>query len=360
MGFLSSIKRLLFAQKSLAKSAAEKTADYAMEKGSELTDKAKDVVEDAGGSIMDKTSGLRDAVMNKAEDLMEKGKDLAEDAIEKGKEFAAEASDMAETAIEKGKEFAEDATDMAETAIEKGKDFAGDISDKISNNEVVKKATNVSETVGDKVLTAGETVVGTAKSVSESVGEKVLDAGESVMEKAASISEDVGSVVLDKGADVMDRAKDLSEDLGHKVMDVADDVVARAKDFAGDMSEKLDETYEKAKQMEAEEALKPKKDFADDTLDAEGSLLDDTDDFFSKADKYAGGEYDAFSEGKITIKDNDGLELKASDKPSKPTLDYDSATDAAIDTGKKAAGFEDLDGDGNELIDDAIVADEEE
>lgn len=342
MGFLSSIKRLLFAQKSVAKSAAEKTADYAMEKGTELTDRAKDIVEDTSGSIMEKTSGLRDAVMSKAENLMEKGKDFAEDVIEKGKDFA------------------EDASDIAESALEKGKDFAGDISDKISDSEVVKKAANVSETVGDKVLTAGESVVESAKSVSESVGNKVLDAGESVMEKAASISEDVGSVVLDKGADVMDRAKDLSQEVGHNVMDVADDVVARAKDFAGDMSEKLDATIEKAQRMEAEEALKPKKDFADDTLDADRSLLEDSDDFFSKADKFASGDYGAFSEGKITIKDNDGLELKASDKPSKPTLDYDAATDAAIDSGKKAAGFEDLDGDGNELIDDAIVTDEEE
>lgn len=341
MGFLSSIKRLLFAQKSVAKSAAEKTADYAMEKGGELTDKAKDIVEDTGSSIVEKTSGLRDAVMNKAGDIMEKGKDFAEDAIEMGKDFAA------------------DASDMAESAIEKGKDLAGDLSDKIGEMEVAKKAANVSESVGDKVLTAGESVVGSAKSISESVGSKVLDAGESVVEKAASISEDVGSVVLEKGADVMDRAQDLSEQVGHKVMDVADDVVARAKDFAGDMGEKLDETYEKAKQMEAEEALKPKKDFADDTLDAEGSLLDDTDDFFSKADKFASGEYDAFSEGKITIKSNDGVELKASDKPSKPSLDYDAATDAALDSGAKAAGFEDLDGDGNELIDDAIVSDED-
>jgi len=288
---------------------------------------------------MEKTSGLRDAVMSKAEDLVEKGKDFAEDAIEKSKDFAA------------------DASDMAENVFEKGKDIAGDLSDKIGDNEVVKKAADVSESVGDKVLTAGESVVGGAKSISESVGSKVLDAGDKVMDKAASLSEDVGSVVLDKGADVMDRAKDLSEKIGHKALDVADDVVARAKDFAGDMGDKLDETYEKAKQMEAEEALKPKKDFADDTLDADGSLLDDTDDFFSKADKFASGEYDAFSEGKITIKDTDGLELKASDTPSKPTLDYDAATDAAIDSGAKAAGFDDLDGDGNELIDDAIISD---
>ena len=340
MGFFSSIKRLLFAQKSVAKSAAEKTADYAMEKGSELTDKAKDIVEETGGSIMEKTSGLRDAVMSKAGDLVEKGKDLAEDAIEKGKEFAA------------------DASEMAEGAIEKGKDIASDLSDKISDNEVVKKAADVSESVGDKVLTAGEAVVGGAMNVSESVGEKVLGAGEKVLDKAANLSEDVGSVVLDKGGDVLDRAKDLSEQIGHKALDVADDVVAKAKDFAGDMSEKLDATIEKAQKMEAEEALKPKKEFADDTLDAEGSLLEDTDDFFSKADKFASGEYDAFSEGKITIKDTEGLELRASDEPSKPTLDYDAAIDATIDSTSKAAGFEDLDGDGNELIDDAIISEE--
>lgn len=342
MGFLSSIKRLLFAQKSVAKSAVEKTTDYAMEKGGEFTDKAKDIVEDAGGSIMEKTSGLRDAVMSKAEELAEKGKDLAEDAIEKGKEFA------------------EDASDMAESAIEKGKDLASDLSDKIGDNEVVKKAADVSESVGDKVLSAGENVVGNAKSISESVGEKVIDAGEKALDKAANLSEDVGAVVLDKGADVLDRAKDLSEEVGHKAMDVAEDVVAKAKEFAGDMSEKIDETYEKAKQMEAEEALNPKKDFAEDTLDADGSLLDGTDDFFSKADKFASGDYGTFSEGKITIQDNDGIELKASDTPSKPSLDYNAATDAAIDKGGKAAGFEDLDGDGNELIDDAIFLDDED
>lgn len=351
MGFLSSIKRLLFVKKSVTKSAAEKTADYAKEKGGELTNKAKDIVEDTGDSIMEKTSGLRDAVMSKAEDLAEMGRDLAEDAVEKSKEFAADASDMAESALEKGK-------DMAQSAIEKGKNIAGDISDKIEGSEVVKKTADVSESVGDKVLIVGETLVGGAKTVSESVGEKVLDTGEKVMDKAASNLEDVGSVVLDKGAYVMDRAKDLSEQVGHKALDAAEDLVAKAKEFAGDMSEKLDQTIENAQKMEAEEALKSKKDFADETLDAEGSLLEDTDDFFSKADKYASGEYDAFAEGKITIKDTDGIVLKASDTPSKPSLDYDAATDAAIESDSKAAGFQDLDGDGNELIDNAIISDE--
>ena len=60
--------------------------------------------------------------------------------------------------------------------------------------------------------------------------------------------------------------------------------------------------------------------------------MEGKDDFFAKASQYADGDYDAFSEGKITVTDN------TSDKqPS------------------KTAGQDDHDGDGNELIDDAII-----
>ena len=84
----------------------------------------------------------------------------------------------------------------------------------------------------------------------------------------------------------------------------------------------------------AEEA-KPKKEFADETLTTGDSLLKDTDDFFSKADKFAAGDYDSFSEGKITIQDK-----KVETTPKE------------VD---KATNFDDLDGDGNEIIDDAII-----
>ncbi|MBK8370992.1 MAG: hypothetical protein IPL20_06375 [Saprospiraceae bacterium] len=56
--------------------------------------------------------------------------------------------------------------------------------------------------------------------------------------------------------------------------------------------------------MEAEEAMQPKKEFADETLDAGGSLLDNKDDFFNKASQYADGHYDAFSEGKVVVNTN--------------------------------------------------------
>lgn len=361
MGFLSSIKRLLFAQKSVAKSAADKSVDYAKEKTGEIVDKTTELAEDAGATLMEKTSGLRDAVMNTAEDLMEKGKDLAEDAseyagdmLDKGKEMASDAydkitdNDAVDAAkgatLDAGKAVAAGGASMmdkakstAEAALDKTKEVASDAYDALAENELVQKA--------------GE--------VSESVGDKVLDAGEAFMEKAKSVSESVGEKVLDKGGDLADKAKSISETVGEKVLDAKDDLVERAKEFAGDMGEKLDATIEKAQKMEAEEAAKPKREFAEDTIDAGDSLLDGTDDFFAKADKFASGDYDAFSEGKITIKDESGIEIKADQNPSKPTLDFDSATTKAANEAGKAAGFNDLDGDGNELIDDAIISDDE-
>ncbi|MCB0644697.1 MAG: hypothetical protein KDC44_23795, partial [Phaeodactylibacter sp.] len=68
------------------------------------------------------------------------------------------------------------------------------------------------------------------------------------------------------------------------------------------------------------------------------SPLDGTDDFFAKAARFADGDYHNSGkpkpEGEIT--------LSESDAPEEPL---------AIDN-RKAAGFEDADGDGNEIVDD--------
>lgn len=248
MGFLSEIKKLLFASKSVAKHQGEKGIEYGMEKGAEIASKGKDVLSDVGGEIMDKTSGLRDAVLDKSGDTLGSLKDTAGDALGSLKDTASGAYDS------------------------------------LADNELVNKA-------GD-------------------------------------FAEDVGGKVMETGGELLDKAGDLKDNLVEKAGEL--------KDMA---SEKLDETYEKAKAFEAEEALKPKGEFAEETLTAGGSLLDGTDDFFSKADKFAEGDYGAFSEGKTTISKPDNLEL-----PEKPAV--------------VAAGFEDLDGDGNEIIDDAQIVED--
>ncbi len=189
--------------------------------------------------------------------------------------------------------------------------------DALAETEIVKKAASVSETVGDKVLDTGEAFMDKAKSVSESVGEKVLD----------------------KGSDALDGAASISESIGDKVLDVKDDLIAKAKEATADLGTKLDETIAKAEKMAAEEAANPTPKYAEDTLDTGDSLLDGTDDFFSKAERFADGDHGAFSEGKIEINEN------VTATPAKEI--------------RKAAGFTDHDGDGNEMIDDAIISEEE-
>lgn len=259
MGFLSEIKKLLFASKSVAKHQGEKGIEYGMEKGAELASKGKDVLSDVGGDIIDKTSGLRDAVIEKSGDTLGSLKDTAGDALGGLKDTAGDAFGGL-------------------------KDAASDTYDSLADNELVNKAGDFAEGVGEKVIATG--------------------------------------------GDLLDKAGD-----------VKDSLVEKAKEVSDQMSEKLDETYEKAKAFEAEEALKPKGEFAEETLTAGGSLLDGTDDFFSKADKFADGDYGAFSEGKTTISKPENIDIT----PKEPI---------------KAAGFIDADGDGDEIIDDAQIVED--
>jgi ElaB/YqjD/DUF883 family membrane-anchored ribosome-binding protein len=76
MGFLSSLKRLLFTTESVAKSAAEKAVDYTTEKASDIANAAKDSV----GEMVDKTAGLRQAVVEKASAAIDKVEAVAETA----------------------------------------------------------------------------------------------------------------------------------------------------------------------------------------------------------------------------------------------------------------------------------------
>ena len=245
MGLMKDLKNIFFGASSVTKHVAEKAGDFMKDEGAEMLEKTKNIVTDAGETLMDKTSGLKDSV------------------------------------LEKGTGW-----------VENSKTSLDDIGDKLNSSPMVNKMKDITEDVGEKVMTKGDELLDKGMTVSEQVGEKVLDAKDKFMDKA---------------------------------MDV--------KDKLGD---KLDETMDKADKWAEEEKLNPKKDFADDTLDASGSLLEGTDDFFSKADKFADGEYDTFSEGKISIQEG------VVEKPS-------------FEDGKPALGFEDLDGDGNELIDDAII-----
>ncbi len=285
MGFLSGLKKLFFAGESVVKSASEKAGDIIVDQGSELLNKGKDLSESIGGTVMDKTSGLKDAILDGSDSILESGKQI----------------------------------------IDKGVNT-------VTNNETLNKGLNSMEDIGKTIMDKGSEGLSKLSDVAEDVGGLIKEKGSETLDKFGDLSEKVGSQILDKGGD-------LSEKIGSKVMDAKELMVDKAQEVGGQMKQKFDETMEKAEALAAEEKLNPKKEFADDTLDASGSLLEGTDDFFSKASKYAEGDYDAMSEGKVII-----------DEPSKAIPQKDVSP---------AAGFEDHDGDGNELIDDAIISEEE-
>ena len=248
------------------------------------------------------------------------------------------ASSVAKSASSHAEEFIKE---EGSEILEKAKDFSAKSADTISQktsglkDSILENSKELMEKAKDKVEElADNPVVEKMGEVSEKVGEKILDTGSELMEKAADVSESVGKKVIEKGGEALEKSKDLSENVGEKILDIKDDIVDKAKEVANKAGEKLNETMDKAEAWAEAEKLKPQKEFADETLTTGDSLLQDTDDFFSKADKFAKGEYDSFSEGKITIE-------PAKELPQKPV--------------EKATGFKDLDGDGNEIIDDAII-----
>ena len=260
--------------------------------------------------------GAESVTKSAANKAVDKSKELATDGIDKVQDVA----ETTGTVIKEKTAGLRDAIfEKSADTIESTKEAIGDTVDQIKESEVVQKTADFTENVGDKIL----------------------DAGEATFEKVKDVTEDVGEVVMDKGGEIADKAKDIAENVGDKIMDVKDDLVEKAKEITQGLGDKLDETIEKAQEMERMEAAQPKSEFASEPIDTEDSLLDGTDDFFAKADRYASGDYGAFSEGKTTINTPDDTGI--SSKP--PSI---------------AAGFEDLDGDGNEVVDDAIIIESEE
>lgn len=369
MSFLSSLKKLFFTTESVAKSAVDKAVDYTKEKAVDLVEVAKETATDIG----EKTSGLREAVIEKANVALDKVEAVTEKVVEK-------AGDVAESAWEKTKDIAENVADVAgkaaskvediaESSWEKAKDVASDAGSKTayvvskssenvdvvthkdgeslsSDNDYVESAyINVADPAKSGTETVGEKIAGLFENAKEAASEAVDKISDSeLVKKAGAVAENVGTKVMETGSAALDKASEISENIGAKVLDASDhawdkigtakDAIAeKAKEVAGDISQKFDDTVKKAETFLAEEDAKPKKDFADETLTTGPDLLAGKDDFFAKASQYADGNYDAFSEGKISITDQNKTGKQAS----------------------KAAGQDDTDGDGNELIDDAII-----
>lgn len=204
--------------------------------------------------------------------------------------------------------------DKAEDLWEQSKDLSADVVESVRNNDITKQ-------VSDKFDDIKEDL-----------------SNNEMVKKAATFTENIGSEVMQKGSVLLSKAGDVAEDLGSKANDLKDKLVDRAEEIKEDVTKKVDKMVADEKIAEAIDESKIEGGFAKETLNTGDSLLKGTDDFFSRASKYADGEHDAFNKGKMDI-------TQGISEPKTPAI---------------AAGFTDLDGDGNELIDDALVIEEEE
>lgn len=236
------------------------------------------------------------------------------------------AKSAAEKTSEYGKEKASEFIDSAGNVI-------GDLSDKTTGlrDSVLDKAGDYKDKGFEKLSDIGESLssnetIQNLGDTAEKIGDKVLNVGEDVYEKLENV-----------GGDAFEKAKDLSETLGEKVMEGGSILADKAKEVGAEAKDKFDDLVEKA-QIDAEiEKNTPKKEFADTPIDLEDSLLDDTDDFFSKAAKYADGDYSGKGKAEPEMK------IEQLEAPKEQI---------------RAAGFTDLDGDGDEIIDDAIIVED--
>jgi hypothetical protein len=341
MGMINDLKKLLFGAAAVGKSATGKIVEEGKAKGAEFLEHSETALHQA----KEKTSEL-------LENTLEKAKALSENVAEKTGAFIHHTAEKAEELFEKSpqeKAVAKEMPPAAETPIapetlanqpvepvgaqaQQPLDFSSlDHPDEPESTHTEKSAV---EKIGGKVMESALEAGAKVEKAAEEIGHKVLDAGEIAMEKFKETAEQVGGKVLEKGGEILERAKEFGEHLLHK----AEEMSRKAEqEAAAEGPGKLDELIRKAREMgdKIEEKAKDKdRHFTDIVRENKSSTLDQKDDFFSKAKKFADGDYGAVR--------------------SKPEIGKDPNFKPGQKTGK-THGFDDQDGDGEDLIDDAIV-----
>lgn len=254
------------------------------------------------------------------------------------------AKSAGEKVIAESKEIAHDlkseAKDAWERAKEKGNEILDDVSDKInltkdSTDEEFEALTNKTDQISHQ-----KSSTESPRDSNEQRSNTALDSDRENRSKPNQSSGDKLKVDFrELSSNIGDQLADSAETVGRKVHEIADKVSEKASLAADKINEKLDELNEKAERMKAEEEMNESgSDFADTRHDQNELLtrsnLEKEGSFFDKAEKF--------------LKDAEERESRVI-KPADTTANSPK---------KKAYGFEDLDGDGNEIVDDAIIDDD--
>lgn len=201
-----------------------------------------------------------------------------------------------------------------------------------TGEDLMHRAGDLAEKTGNKILEQGKRV----EEGIEEIGEKVLSAGEQVAEKAGQLAEKVGEEIMEKGGAILDKAKELLKETSDRVGQKAGQLVDKAQEEAArhDLEEEARKAEERARtarfQRESPEGKSHLEALDESLLEGKGKAG-----FFEKADEFAKGNY---HHGELTVQPGE-----ATDKPKGTGPTY---------------GFEDRDGDGDDIIDDAEVIDD--
>jgi ElaB/YqjD/DUF883 family membrane-anchored ribosome-binding protein len=337
MGFLNDMKKLLFGASAVTKSAADKVVEGAKDASEDLRNKAEDLFDDAMSAV----EKVGSTVIDKAKDLTGMQDKAVEEPIETpvSTPTPVESAPSTPPPADLGARVNDllDSSPAPETpappkvsASEAPLNF--DSLDQ-SPEAGPSTASKVGSKVLDSTLEAGKKV----EDMAAQAGEKLLDAGEVFMDKMKGVAENIGGAVMDKGGQIWDKVKEMQGEMITKTDDLYEKAKAEAAKETG--SNQMEDLIKKASEMgeKIEEKARDKdRTFLDSMDDAKKNTLEKHDDFFSKAQRWADGDHGAFSKEPTISKDPN----------FKPT-----------DKGSSNKGLSDGDGDGNDLIDDAIIDD---
>jgi len=201
-----------------------------------------------------------------------------------------------------------------------------------TGGEILHKAGDLAVSAGEKILEGGMKI----EQGIEAIGETVLSAGEKVAEKAGDLAGKVGHEVIEKGGDILEKAKEFLQETGHKVGEEFGKLYDKAQDEAA--AEEADKQA-REEQARADAARYPNASspLGKDHLEAlQDSSLAGKQGFFDKLDRFAKGDYGQTDPQVVS---------PAPEAEQKPA-------------GGTVSGFEDQDGDGDALIDDAEIVDD--
>ena len=329
MSLKDDFKKLLFGAKSAAKSAGRKAEEQGRAAGDELKKKSGDYYDKAKQRMEELDEEYRPKAKKAVDDARSYAEELVDEAWKKGENWMKEEEPPSEERPKADEEAPEkrETTDFSET-FSGERPYEFDAKDTAGTQEEREKRKTAMDKAGKEFYRIAGEVGEKAGQISERVGEQVLRKSDEINEKlfvhgakAWEKAQEVGGHFKDRFDKLVDKA---NEEAAKSSMD---DLSKQAKDMDDELERRVRERGQRSNAENVER-------------DSKKDPIDGFDSFFERAERYAEGDYHNEGEEDMSIGQDPDY------KPEKNT--------------GTVKGFEDLDGDGDEIIDDAIIDDEDD